>query len=180
MKDFFVLFDCRKLAARVRKKVTVKYLCETINWSARISVKTIFKVKQTKDHRNVMEQIIYTGRKLMRETARNSIHVSAQFKRKKCATDVVSKRAHKHNLAECCRRTDTCRLLLLWWKQALGARTCDTMRLGPVYQAILFIFFFYLRAHNQHVDYSGAYNWWCSLLCWSGETGGVGGGEELL
>ena len=28
-------------------------------------------------------------------------------------------------------------------------------------QAVLF--FFHLRAHNQHVDYSGAYNWGCSL-----------------
>ena len=25
-----------------------------------------------------------------------------------------------------------------------------------------------LRALNQHVDYSGAYNWGCSLLYWSG------------
>ena len=24
-------------------------------------------------------------------------------------------------------------------------------------------FFFHLRAHNEHVDYSGAYNWGCSL-----------------
>ena len=31
-------------------------------------------------------------------------------------------------------------------------------------------FFFHLRAHNQQVDYSGAYNWGCSLLYWSGET----------
>ena len=27
----------------------------------------------------------------------------------------------------------------------------------------VFFFFFHLRAHNQHVDYSGAYNWECSL-----------------
>ena len=33
-----------------------------------------------------------------------------------------------------------------------------------------FFFFFHLRAPNQHVDYSGAYNWGCLLLYWSGET----------
>ena len=43
----------------------------------------------------------------------------------------------------------------------------------------IFLFFFHLRAHNQHVDYSGACNWGCSLLYWSGIKGirvGVGGG----
>ena len=33
------------------------------------------------------------------------------------------------------------------------------------------VFFFHLRAHNQHVDYSGAYNWGCSLWYWSGIKG---------
>ena len=30
-------------------------------------------------------------------------------------------------------------------------------------------FFFCLRAHNQRVDYSGAYNWGCLLLYYSGK-----------
>ena len=31
-------------------------------------------------------------------------------------------------------------------------------------------FFFHLRAHSQCVNYSGTYNWGCSLLYWSGHT----------
>ena len=48
-------------------------------------------------------------------------------------------------------------------------------------------FFFHLTAHNQHVDYSGAYNWGCSL-CYTStgptkkrrENGGGGGGTSKV
>ena len=44
--------------------------------------------------------------------------------------------------------------------------------------------FIYLRAHNQHVDYSGAYNWGSSPLYRSGETEkkerGVGRGSTEI
>ena len=48
----------------------------------------------------------------------------------------------------------------------------------------LTFFFFHLRAHNQHVDYSGAYNWGCSLYTVlvrhkRDQIGGGGGGEIL-
>ena len=36
-------------------------------------------------------------------------------------------------------------------------------------EVLFFIFFFHLRAHSQRVDYSGAYNWVCPLLYWSGK-----------
>ena len=39
-----------------------------------------------------------------------------------------------------------------------------TRTLRPEFFFFIFFFFFPLRAHNQHVDYSGAYNWGCSLL----------------
>ena len=35
-----------------------------------------------------------------------------------------------------------------------------------MHTCILKSFFFHLRAHNQCVDYSGAYNWGCLLLYW--------------
>ena len=41
--------------------------------------------------------------------------------------------------------------------------TCTLQMIAPV-QVIFLLFFFRLRAHNQRVDHSGAYNWGCSLL----------------
>ena len=59
-------------------------------------------------------------------------------------------------LIECCFSAVTSQIS---WR---GRRSQESGK-----RKLCLFFFFRLRAHNQRVDFSGAYNWGCSLLYWS-------------